>query len=148
MPISPYNYTPCNSTCTANPNPVQLTGYPCKSIPTGKNLLSLQGNPVLIAASLFSLQGFPCISLYFPVRDCSVAKISYIPMQLGLLKMLHMSILHFFLLLLLYWKLKPRNSIKNLQKLLCERSINTNVFDNSRNTNILFCWYTIIFPWF
>ena len=58
--------------CTANPNPVQLTGFPCKSIPTGKNLLSLQGNPVLIAGSLFSLQGFPCISLYFPVRDCSV----------------------------------------------------------------------------
>ena len=58
---------------TANPNPVQLTGKPCKSIPTGKYLLSLQGNPVLIAVggSLFALQGFPCISLYFPVRDCS-----------------------------------------------------------------------------
>jgi len=59
---------------TANPNPVQLTGKPCKSIPTGKYLLSLQGNPVLIAGSLFSLQGFPCISLYFPVRDCSADK--------------------------------------------------------------------------
>ena len=57
---------------TANPNPVQLTGKPCKSIPTGKYLLSLQGNPVLIAGSLFSLQSFPCISLYFPARDCSV----------------------------------------------------------------------------
>ena len=52
-------------TYTANPNPVQLTG---------KYLLSLQGNPFLIAGSLFSLQGFPCISLYFPVRDCSVRK--------------------------------------------------------------------------
>ena len=61
---------------TANPNPVQLTGKPCKSIPTGKYLLSLQGNPVLIAGSLFSLQGFPCISLYFPVRDCSAVIIS------------------------------------------------------------------------
>ena len=38
---------------TVNPNPVQLTSFPCKSIPTGKNLLSLQGNPVLIAGSLF-----------------------------------------------------------------------------------------------
>ena len=38
---------------TVNPNPVQLTAFPCKSIPTGKNLLSLQGNPVLIAGSLF-----------------------------------------------------------------------------------------------
>ena len=57
---------------TANPNPVKLTGNPCKSIPTGKNLYSLQGTPVFIAGSLFSLQGFPCISLYFPVRDCSV----------------------------------------------------------------------------
>ena len=28
--------------------------------------------PVLIAGSLFSLQGFPCKPLYFPVRDCSV----------------------------------------------------------------------------
>ena len=60
--------------CTVNPNPVQLTAFPCESIPTGKNLLSLQGNPVLIAGFLFSLQGFPCISLYFPVRDCSVYK--------------------------------------------------------------------------
>ena len=50
---------------------------PCKSILTGKNLLSLQGNPVLIAGSLFSLQGFPCISLYFPVRDCSVCNKLY-----------------------------------------------------------------------
>ena len=57
---------------TANPNPVELTGNPCKSIPTGKKLYSLQGTPVFIAGSLFSLQGFPCISLYFPVRDCSV----------------------------------------------------------------------------
>ena len=57
---------------TVNPNPVQLTAFPCKSIPTGKNLLSLQGNPVLIEGSLFSLQGFPCISLYFPVRVTSM----------------------------------------------------------------------------
>ena len=57
---------------TANPNPVQLTAFPCKSIPSWKNLLSFQGISVLIASSLFWLQGFPCISLYFPVRDCSV----------------------------------------------------------------------------
>ena len=65
------SYDPLTMDCTVNPNPVQLTAFPCESIPTGKNLLSLQGNPVLIAGSLFSLQGFPCISLYFPVRDCS-----------------------------------------------------------------------------
>ena len=47
-------------------------GTPCESIPTEKNLFSLQGTPVLITGSLFSLQGFTCISLYFPVRDCSV----------------------------------------------------------------------------
>ena len=44
---------------------------PCEPIPTGKNLFSLQGTPFLIAGSLFSLQGFPCKPLYFPVRDCS-----------------------------------------------------------------------------
>jgi hypothetical protein len=32
----------------------------------------ITGNPVLIAGILFSLQGFPCKPLYFPVRDCSV----------------------------------------------------------------------------
>ena len=62
---------------TVNPNPVQLTAFPCKSIPTGKNLLSLQGNPVLIAGSLFWLKSFPCISLYFPVRDCSVGNLTF-----------------------------------------------------------------------
>ena len=46
-------------------------GTPCEPIPTGKNLFSLQGTPVLITGSLFSLQGFPCKPLYFPVRDCS-----------------------------------------------------------------------------
>jgi hypothetical protein len=40
---------------------------------TGKNLFSLQGTPVLIAGSLFSLQRFPCKPLYFPGRDCSAA---------------------------------------------------------------------------
>ena len=49
-----------------------LQGTPCMSILTGKTLFSLKGTPVLIAGSLFSLQDFPCISLYFPVRDCSV----------------------------------------------------------------------------
>ena len=44
-------------------------GTPCESITTGKNLFSLQRTPVLIAGSLFSLQGFPCKPLYFP--DCS-----------------------------------------------------------------------------
>ena len=28
--------------------------------------------PVIIAGILFSLQGFPCKTLYFPVRDCIV----------------------------------------------------------------------------
>ena len=35
-------------------------GFPCEFFHTGKNLFSLQGNPVLIAGTLFSLQGFPC----------------------------------------------------------------------------------------
>ena len=46
-----YKFYPLRS--TVNPNPVQLTAFPCKSILTGINLLSLQGNPVLIAGSLF-----------------------------------------------------------------------------------------------
>ena len=46
-------------------------GTPCELIPTGKNLFSLQGTPVLTAGSLFSLQGFPCKPLYFPVWNCS-----------------------------------------------------------------------------
>jgi hypothetical protein len=61
---------------TANPNPVELTENP--RIPTGKTLYSLQGTPVFIEGSLFLLQGFPCISLYFPVRDCSADLITYI----------------------------------------------------------------------
>ena len=32
----------------------------------------ITGNPVLIAGILFSLQGFPCKTLSFPVGDCSV----------------------------------------------------------------------------
>jgi hypothetical protein len=32
----------------------------------------ITGNPVLIAGILFSLQGFPCKTLYLPVGDCSV----------------------------------------------------------------------------
>ena len=32
-------------------------------------------NPLLIVGFLFSLQGFPCKPLYFPVRDCSVETI-------------------------------------------------------------------------
>ena len=44
-----------------------------QSIPTGKYLFSLEVTPVLITGSLFSLQGFPCKPLYFPVRDCSVS---------------------------------------------------------------------------
>ena len=43
---------------------------PCEPIPIEKNLFSLQGTPDLITGSLFSLQGFPCKLLYFPVRDC------------------------------------------------------------------------------
>ena len=39
---------------------------------TGKNLFSLQGTPVLITGSLFSLRGLPCKPLYFSVGDCSV----------------------------------------------------------------------------
>ena len=57
---------------TANPNPVQLTGNPCKSIPTGKTLFSLQGTPVLIAGVCFHYRDFPVNPCNFPVRDCSV----------------------------------------------------------------------------
>ena len=32
----------------------------------------ITGNPVFIAGIVFSLQGFPCKSLYFSVGDCSV----------------------------------------------------------------------------
>ena len=35
-------------------------GFPCVLFLTWKNLFSLKGNPVLIAGTLFSLQGFPC----------------------------------------------------------------------------------------
>ena len=57
---------------------------------------------------------------------------------LGLLKMLHKSILHFSSLLL-YWKLKPKNSINHLQKLLSERSINTyNISSYSLRRNYSF----------
>ena len=37
-----------------------------------QNIIQVVHYPVLIAGSLFSLQGFPCKPLYFPVRDCSV----------------------------------------------------------------------------
>ena len=49
---------------TANPKPVRLTG---------NSLLvnSHREKPVFIAGILFSLQGFPCKILYFPVWDCS-----------------------------------------------------------------------------
>ena len=49
-----------------------LNVLPIQSLLTGKDLFSLQGTPVVIAGFLFSLQGFPCKPLYFPVRDCSV----------------------------------------------------------------------------
>ena len=52
-------------------------GSPCEVFHTGKNLFSLQGTPVLIAGSLFSLQVFPCKPLYFPVRDCSADEPNY-----------------------------------------------------------------------
>ena len=51
------------------------SSYGSSQLGSGSSLLlSLQGNPVLIAGSLFWLQGFPCISLYFPVRDCSTCQ--------------------------------------------------------------------------
>ena len=34
---------------------------------------------VFIAGILFSLQGFPCKTLYFPVQDCSVRLLQEIP---------------------------------------------------------------------
>ena len=43
-----------------------------KSLALCKDNYILQGTPVLIAGSLFSLQGFPCKPLYFPVRGYSV----------------------------------------------------------------------------
>ena len=49
---------------------------PCKAyrevISHRKKQVFITGNPVLIAGILFSLQGFPCKPLYFPVLDCSV----------------------------------------------------------------------------
>ena len=38
--------------------------FPVQFFHTGKNLFSLQGNPVLIAGTLFSLQGFLCEKNY------------------------------------------------------------------------------------
>ena len=60
--------------CNANPN---CKGAPCKSILERKKPVFITGNPVLIAGILFSLQGFPCKTLYFPVWDCSVSYDNY-----------------------------------------------------------------------
>ena len=54
-------------TCTAIPyrastGPEQ--GFPCVLFLTGKNLLSLQETPVLIAGTLYSLQGILCEKEY------------------------------------------------------------------------------------
>ena len=38
--------------------------FPCEEILTGKNLFSLQGTSVLIAGTLYSLQGIPCENYY------------------------------------------------------------------------------------
>ena len=58
------NYACPHNTITANRNPVSQFSQ-------GKNLFSLQGTPDPNTGSLFSLQGFTCKPLYFPVRDCS-----------------------------------------------------------------------------
>ena len=50
-----------NATLQSRTGPVQglntEQGFPCEVFLTGKTLFSLQGNPVLIAGTLFSLQG-------------------------------------------------------------------------------------------
>ena len=53
--------------CTAIPyrastGPEQ--GFPYEVFHTGKNLFSLQGTPVLIAGTLYSLQGISCENYY------------------------------------------------------------------------------------
>ena len=59
--------------CKANRElPVRLTGkLPVSQFSQGK-IFFITGNPLLIAGILFRLQGFPCKTLYFPVRDCRV----------------------------------------------------------------------------
>ena len=48
------------------------TGFSLWGNPHREKHVFIIGNPVLIAGILFSLQGFPYKTLYFPVRDCSV----------------------------------------------------------------------------
>ena len=54
---------------TANPNPVRLTGNSLLVNSHKEKRFSLQETSFLITGSLFSLQGFPCKPLYFPVKD-------------------------------------------------------------------------------
>ena len=56
---------------TANPNCVRLRGNPLLVNSHREKPVFITGNPVFIAGILFSLQGFPCKTLYFPVQDCS-----------------------------------------------------------------------------
>ena len=57
---------------TYTANPVRLTGNSLLVNSHREKLVFITGNPVLSTGILFSLQGFPCKTLYFPVRDCSV----------------------------------------------------------------------------
>ena len=60
--------------CTTNPNPVRLTWNSLQVNSHREKSVFITGNPVLIAGILFSLQGFPYKTLFFPLRDCSVEK--------------------------------------------------------------------------
>ena len=42
----------------------QNRDFPVYFFPTGKNLFSLQGTPVLMAGTMYSLQGIPCENYY------------------------------------------------------------------------------------
>ena len=102
---------------TANPNPVRLTGNSLWVNSHREKPVFITGNPcshyrvpVLITGSLFSLQGFPCKPLYFPVRDCSVWKL---PLNLE-----KDNIIPYLLLLFCFWcrnlsqPLKSENWVK------------------------------------
>ena len=56
------------------PIPVIETGFSLRSSSHREKPVSITGNPVLIAGMLFSLQGFPCKPLYFPVVHCSALR--------------------------------------------------------------------------
>ena len=62
-----------NNLHTVNPSPVQLTAFPCKSIPTGKTCFHYRGTLFSLQGPFFHYRVFPVFPFkYFPVRNCSV----------------------------------------------------------------------------